>query len=191
MPDGASEIHHEVELGLVIGTGTEGRNIPESAALSHIGGYVLALDMTDRVLQMKLKSTGLPWVLAKGFDTSCPVSDFIVKDKIPDPQAVDLWLKVNGKMRQEGNTKNMIFSIAFLVSWLSRHFTLERGDVILTGTPSGVGPVKVGDVIECGLGTVAKMSFPVVEGNWSGACSVCHCVNGVPWCLRNSFDDWP
>ncbi|KAK2147735.1 hypothetical protein NP493_3385g00006 [Ridgeia piscesae] len=137
MPDGASEIHHEVELGLVIGT--DGRNIPESAALSHIGGYVLALDMTDRILQMKLKSTGLPWALAKGFDTSCPVSDFIVKDKIPDPQEVDLWLKVNGKMRQEGNTKNMIFSIAFLVSWLSRHFTLERGDVILTGTPFGWG----------------------------------------------------
>lgn len=152
-----------MELGLVIGT--TGRNIPESAALSHIGGYILALDMTDRVLQTKLKLAGLPWALAKGFDTSCPVSDFIVKDKIPDPQSLDLWLKVNGKMKQEGNTKNMLFSIAFLVSWTSRHFTLEPGDVILTGTPPGVGPVKAGDMIECGLGTVAKMSFPIVESN--------------------------
>ena len=163
MPVGSSEIHHEVELGLVIGTA--GRNIPESAALSHVGGYILALDMTERNLQTKLKSAGLPWALAKGFDTSCPVSDFIVKDKIPDPQAVDLWLKVNGAMRQESNTRNMIFSIAFLVHWTSRHFTLERGDVILTGTPPGVGAVKPGDVIECGLGSIAKMSFAVVEGD--------------------------
>lgn len=159
LPKDADEIHHEVELGIVIGK--EGKAIPESQVLDHIGGYILALDMTDRVAQQKAKKAGLPWSIAKGFDTSCPVSEFIPKDKIADPQNVDLWLKVNGEMRQTGNTKDMIFPIPFLVNWISHRFTLDVGDVILTGTPSGVGPVKDGDVIDCGLGDLAKMTFNV------------------------------
>ena len=153
------EIHHEVELGVIIGK--QGFKIPESQAMQHVGGYCLALDMTARELQGKLKSKGLPWTLAKGFDTSCPVSDFIPMDKIPDPQNVDLWLKVNGQMRQDANTKDMIFSIPYLLSWVSDFFTLEPGDLILTGTPEGVGPVKSGDVIECGLKGVTEMKFDV------------------------------
>lgn len=104
---------------------------------------------------------GLPWSIAKGFDTSCPVSDFIPLDNIPDPQNIDLWLKVNGQMRQNGNTKDMIFKIPFLLSWISFRFTLEPGDLILTGTPEGVGAVKLGDQIECGLGKLVKMTFNV------------------------------
>ena len=105
--------------------------------------------------------SGLPWSVAKGFDTSCPVSDFIPLEKIQDPQNVDLWLKVNGEMKQNSNTKNMIFSIPYLLSWISFRFKLQPGDVILTGTPEGVGPVKEGDQIECGLADIVRMTFNV------------------------------
>ena len=96
--------------------GTKGTDIPPERALDHIGGYVLALDMTNRGAQAKAKKAGLPWSVAKGFDTSCPVSAFIPKDSIPNPQDIDLWLKVNGEMRQDGNTKDMIFDIPTLIS---------------------------------------------------------------------------
>ena len=129
--------------------------------MNYVGGYTLALDMTDRAKQTWLKKRGLPWSLAKGFDTSCPVSDFIPKEKIGNPQDVQLWLKVNGTTKQDGNTNNMIFSIPTLISQISQVFTLEPGDVILTGTPAGVGPVQPGDVIEAGLGDVIKIKFPV------------------------------
>lgn len=159
MPKSASELHHEVELGVVIGKA--GKSISESQAMCHVGGYCLALDMTDRTLQSQLKSKGLPWALAKGFDTSCPVSDFIAAEKLTDPHNVKLWLKVNNEMRQEGNTKDMIFSIPFLVSWVSEYFTLEPGDLLLTGTPEGVGPVQSGDIITCGLQDTTEMTFKV------------------------------
>jgi acylpyruvate hydrolase len=89
--------------------------------------------------------------MAKAFDTACPVSFFIPKDSIPDPQNVNLWCKVNGEMKQNGNTKDMIFNIPYLLSYISQFFTLEPNDVVLTGTPAGVSPVKDGDVIEAGL----------------------------------------
>ena len=145
-------------MGVVIGK--TGKSIPEASVMSHIGGYCLALDMTDREMQNKLKNQKLPWTIAKGFDTACPVSSFITLDRIPDPQNVDLWLKVNGEIRQSANTKDMIFSVPYLISWISDYFTLEPGDLILTGTPEGVGPVKSQDVIECGLSDV-KMTFKV------------------------------
>ena len=154
-----TEIHHEVELGVVIGK--TGFKISEAQAAEYIAGYCLALDMTARDLQSKLKAKGLPWTLAKGFDTSCPVSDFIPSQNISNPQNVDLWLKVNGELRQSSNTKNMIFNIPFLLSYISEFFTLEPGDLILTGTPEGVGPVKRGDVINCGLKDIVEMSFSV------------------------------
>ena len=158
LPKGATEIHHEVELGVVIGETT--KCVSESDAMKYVAGYTLALDMTDRVAQTEAKKKGLSWAIAKGFDNSCPIGDFIDKSLIPDPQKVDLWLKVNGEMKQEGNTSNMMFSVAYLVHWLSHRFTLERGDLILTGTPEGVGPVTSGDVIQCGLNDVT-MTFKV------------------------------
>ena len=147
-----------MELGVVIGAG--GAHIAESSALSHVGGYVLALDMTNRSLQQTLRDQGLPWALAKGFDTACPVSALITPDLLPTPQAADLWLRVNGAERQRGNTRDMIFSIASLVSYVSRHMALEVGDLILTGTPPGVGPVVSGDTIQCGLNNLT-MTFKV------------------------------
>ncbi|XP_014668546.1 PREDICTED: acylpyruvase FAHD1, mitochondrial-like [Priapulus caudatus] len=159
IPRGCSSLHHEVELGVVIGK--TGKNIHPGRAMNHVGGYVLALDMTARDLQAKAKKKGHPWLIAKGFDTSCPVSEFIPLKMIPDPNSVQLWLKVNGATRQDGTTADMIFGIAELLSYISTYFTLEEGDLVLTGTPSGVGEVVEGDVITCGLGNLAEMSFSV------------------------------
>ncbi len=116
-----------------------------------IGGYCLALDMTGRKVQDQLKKQGHPWLLAKGFDTSCPCGDFIDKNKLDISSSVNLWLSVNGKMKQNGQTGDMIFSIGDLIAYISKYITLEHGDLILTGTPAGVGPVKRGDKIEAGI----------------------------------------
>ncbi|XP_013398238.1 acylpyruvase FAHD1, mitochondrial [Lingula anatina] len=159
VPITCTSLHHEVELGIVIGE--KGADISESDAMKYVLGYTLALDMTDRAKQEELKKKGQPWSVCKGFDTSCPVSSFIPKEKIPDPQNIRLWLKVNEEMKQDGNTKDMIFTIPHLISFISSKFTLEPGDLILTGTPSGVGPVQAGDVIEAGVGDIIKVTFPV------------------------------
>ncbi|XP_070539811.1 oxaloacetate tautomerase FAHD1, mitochondrial-like [Ptychodera flava] len=161
IPHGSTNLHHEVELGVVIGK--TGSNIPESSAMQHVGGYTLALDMTARDVQDQLKKKGLPWTLAKGFDTACPIGPFVPLEKIPDPQNVGIWLKVNDIMKQNGNTKDMIFRIPFLIKFVSQFMTLDVGDVILTGTPSGVGPVTAGDVITCGLTDIVSMSFNVAK----------------------------
>ena len=145
-------------MGVVIGERAE--CVSEDNAMKYVAGYTLSLDMTDGVAQTNAMKKGLSWTIAKGFDHSCPVGDFIDKSLIPDPQNVDLWLKVNGTMKQKDNTSNMIFSVAYLVHWLSHRFTLERGDQILTGTPGGIGPVTSGDVIQCGLNDVT-MTFKV------------------------------
>lgn len=150
IPAGCNEMHHEVELGVVIGS--PGKKIPQNVAMEHVAGYVLALDMTARDWQSKAKSKGWPWVMAKGFDTSCPVGDFIPKERITNPHSLDIWLKINGNEKQKGNTSDMIFSIPLLISHISQHISLEPGDLILTGTPEGVGPVSKGDIITCGLG---------------------------------------
>ncbi|KDN42735.1 hypothetical protein K437DRAFT_257761 [Tilletiaria anomala UBC 951] len=142
--------HHEVELGVVIGK--EGRDVSPEDADSYIGGYALAIDMTARNLQDKVKKKGLPWSAAKGFDTFNPVSSFIEKSKIPDPHNVRLWLKVNEKTRQDGNSKDMIFNIPSLIEHVSSIMKLEVGDLLLTGTPQGVGEVMPGDTITACLG---------------------------------------
>lgn len=152
-------MHHEVELGVIISQ--RGSDIPEDRALEFVGGYALALDMTARDFQNEAKKKGHPWIMAKGFDTSCPISDYIPKETFLNPESVQLWLKVNGEQRQNGNTKDMIFTIPRLISYISEYFTLEPGDLILTGTPSGVGPVKEGDTIEAGIDDFITISFTV------------------------------
>lgn len=162
-PPTCKVLHHEVELGIIIGK--VAKKVPEQDAMSYIAGYTVALDLTARDLQDKAKKEGLPWTIPKGFDTSCPVGPFIHKDHIPDPQNVQLWCRVNGKIRQDGNTKDMIFSVPFLVSYISNFITLFPGDVILTGTPAGVGPVDEGDVIEAGVGEITKVTFEVASSS--------------------------
>lgn len=107
--------------------------------------------MTARKVQDDLKKQGHPWLLAKGFDTSCPCGDFIDRKDLNIASSVNLWLKVNDQMRQNGHTRDMIFSIADLIAYISKYITLEHGDLVLTGTPAGVGPVRRGDKIEAGL----------------------------------------
>lgn len=158
VPPQVKELHYEVELGVVIGK--EGRDIPEEFAMSYVGGYALALDMTARDLQSAAKKKGHPWSVAKGFDTFCPVSKFIEKERI-SLDATTLWLKVDGAVRQNGSTKDLIFSVPFLISYISRIFRLEPGDLILTGTPEGVGPVKPGQTVSAGIEGVTEMSFSV------------------------------
>lgn len=117
--------------------------------------------MTARDIQGEAKKRGEPWSLSKGFDTSCPVGNFIPKESIQNPFSANIWCKVNGQERQKGNTSDMIFSIPYLISFISRYFTLETGDLLLTGTPSGVGPVKSGDQIEIGLEGISTATFSV------------------------------
>lgn len=155
----SSDLHHEVELGVVIGKG--GTAIPQSTAMEHVAGYALCLDMTARDIQEECKSKGLPWTMAKGFNTSCPVSDFIPKERIPDPGNVQLWLKVNGKVRQSGSTSQMIFSVPYLISYISDFISLEEGDLILTGTPKGVSAVQEHDELQAGIQDILTMNFKV------------------------------
>ncbi|KAJ8517206.1 hypothetical protein ONZ45_g5582 [Pleurotus djamor] len=141
--------HHEVELGVIIGK--TGRDVSQADAESLIAGYALAVDMTARNLQDEVKKRGLPWSAAKGFDSFTPIGEFIAKSAIRDPHNLNLSLRINGQVKQDGNTSDMIFQIPRLIEHITSIMTLEPGDVVLTGTPSGVGPVSAGDKIECSL----------------------------------------
>ncbi|KAL0367734.1 UNVERIFIED_CONTAM: putative acylpyruvase FAHD1, mitochondrial [Sesamum radiatum] len=138
VPEPLQALDHEVELAVVIGQ--RARDVPEATAMDYVGGYALALDMTAREIQSTAK---LP------------------KSMLPDPHNVELWLKVDGEIRQKGPTSDMIFKIPFLISHISSIFTLLEGDVILTGTPQGVGPVKVGQKIEAGITGLLDVHFDV------------------------------
>ena len=148
LPSQSQDVHHEIELVAVIGN--EGRNIPRADALGHVAGYALGLDMTARDLQAaaKAKEKRHPWSVAKGFDTFAPLGPITPADDVADPQALTLRLRVNGETRQEAGTGHMIFPVAELVHYCSQIFTLEPGDLLYTGTPSGVGPVEEGDELK-------------------------------------------
>ncbi len=161
LPPFARELHHEVELVVVIGK--RGRHITRAEAYDHVAGYATGLDMTLRDLQTEAKRNGLPWSVAKGFDTSAPVSDVAPRRDVPDPHALDIRLAVNGTLRQHSNTRHMIFPIDMLISYISDIFTLEEGDLIFTGTPEGVGPVVPGDVIEAEIESVGSLSVGVTS----------------------------
>ncbi|KAN0044560.1 hypothetical protein ACTA71_006078 [Dictyostelium dimigraforme] len=161
IPSESSDIHHEVELGVVISK--KGRDIDLKSAMDYVSGYTLALDMTSRDQQAIAKAKSLPWTVSKGYDTFCPISGFIPKDEIKDLNNVELWCSVDGQIKQKGNTNQMIFDIPHLIQYISTIMTLESGDLILTGTPSGVGPVKPGQVIKCGItGLNGDMQFDIV-----------------------------
>ncbi|KAG0143344.1 hypothetical protein CROQUDRAFT_672992 [Cronartium quercuum f. sp. fusiforme G11] len=141
--------HHEVELGVVIGS--KCRSIKAEDAMKAVAGYTLAIDLTARNLQEEVKKKQLPWSAVKGFDTFCPVGKFIPSSTVLNPHALMLWLKINGVFKQKASTGNMIFNIPQLIEHCSGIMTLEEGDLLLTGTPAGVGPVKPGDLVEAGL----------------------------------------
>jgi len=146
LPSKSKRVEHEVELGVVIGK--RAKNISIREAFDYIFGYIVFLDITARDLQSEAKKKGLPWSVSKGFDTFAPVGPKIALAEELEPENLDIWLKVNGELRQEGNTSDMLFSVDFLISYISRIMTLEPGDLIATGTPSGVGPIEHGHVVE-------------------------------------------
>ena len=154
------ELHHEVEAVILIGK--EGRNIPEEKAYSYITGITLGLDLTLRDVQNKLKKEGLPWELSKSFEQSAPLGVF----KDYDPNVIDLEnlsfsCYVNGELRQMGNSRDMIFSVKKLIRTLSTWWTLKKGDIIFTGTPPGVGPLKVGDQVKIKSSEVGSFSWKI------------------------------
>ena len=151
IPYQCQNLHHEIELGVVIGDRVS--NISKDDAMSAVSGYCLALDMTARDLQEEAKEKRLPWAIAKGFDTSCPVSQFIDKSLITDLNGIHMELTVNNQIRQSGKTDCMIFDIPTLIEYCSKYFTLNPGDLILTGTPEGVSQVVKGDKLVSKLWT--------------------------------------
>jgi 2,4-didehydro-3-deoxy-L-rhamnonate hydrolase len=167
LPRGSEKSDWEVELGVVIGT--RARYVEQKSALDYVAGYVLVNDVSERAFQKEL---GSQWDKGKGCDTFGPVGPWLVtKDEIPDPQKLGMWLDVNGKRMQTGNTATMIFGVAELVSYVSRFLTLEPGDIITTGTPPGVGEgqkphkifLKPGDVMTLGIDKLGEQRQMVVE----------------------------
>jgi len=143
LPVESERVDHEIELAVIIGKRCKG--VSPKEAWNTIFGYTILLDITARDLQRK----DVTWFRAKGFDTFCPLGPWIVtKDEIEDPQNLNIELRVNGEVRQRGNTKDMIFKINELISFASKVCTLEPGDILATGTPQGVAPLKHGDIIE-------------------------------------------
>ena len=157
IPPISKEAHYEAELIAVIGK--TGKKIDAGNAYSHVLGYGIGLDMTLRDIQNQAKSKGLPWSIAKGFDTSAPVSEIITG--IADPSDLRIKCTVNGELRQDSPTREMIFPVDKIIEFASSIFTLERGDIIFTGTPDGVGPVKDGDLITAELDGYVKITFKV------------------------------
>ena len=162
LPSGAGQVHHEVEMVVVIGRA--GRAIPEASAMDHVLGYAVGLDLTLRDLQNAAKSKGEPWDLAKGFDGAAPVSLVVPRERAGDPQNLRLALAVNGETRQDGSTSQMLHGVAALVAFASRWITLERGDLLFTGTPAGVGPIVPGDRLEARLGDLVALRVAVEAG---------------------------
>jgi len=152
-------LHHEVELGVVMGK--KCKNVSQKESLNYVLGYLLALDITARDIQSVAKKNGWPWSIAKGFDTFAPISKVVLKEDVPDPNNLDLSLKINGKVRQQSNTSHMIYSVERIIEFISQVMTLEPGDLIMTGTPEGVGDIVSGDLLEAELGNVCSLKLHV------------------------------
>jgi 5-carboxymethyl-2-hydroxymuconate isomerase len=159
IPPYSRDCHHEVELAVLIGKW--GKNIAEAEAMEHVAGYGVAIDLTLRDVQSELKKKGLPWEIAKGFDTACPLSDFVPAAEIADPHALRLSLQVNGTLRQDASTALMLRRIETIIQYVSTIFTLEEGDILLTGTPAGVGPVASGDRMTAEIEAIGRLEVSV------------------------------
>ena len=159
-PEFSKDIHYEVELVLRINK--EGKMIGEKFASKYYDAIGVGVDFTARDLQQKAKEKGLPWDIAKGFNGSAPVSDkFIGVNDFKELNEINFSLNVNAELKQQGNTSLMLFSFDYIISYLSKFFTLRTGDLIFTGTPKGVGPVKVGDVLSASIENEKLLEFEV------------------------------
>ena len=152
-------LHHEVELAIIIEK--KCKNARKKEALDYVIGYSVALDITARDIQSEAKKKGWPWSIAKGFDTFAPISKVVLKENVSEPNNLDISLKVNGLIKQESNTKNMLYSVERIIEFVSNIMTLEPGDLIMTGTPEGVGEIKSGDILEANLGDICSLKVNV------------------------------
>ncbi|MBV7484420.1 fumarylacetoacetate hydrolase family protein [Bordetella sp. BOR01] len=159
-PPETANYHYEIELVAAIGKG--GANIAVEQALDHVWGYAVGLDMTRRDLQMKMREAGRPWELGKAFDHSAPIAPLHRAAEAGDLSRAGIWLQVNGQDRQRSDTSKLIWSVAETIAYLSKYFRLEPGDLIYTGTPEGVGPVKTGDLMEGGVEGLEPLRVRVV-----------------------------
>jgi 2-keto-4-pentenoate hydratase/2-oxohepta-3-ene-1,7-dioic acid hydratase in catechol pathway len=159
IPADLGRVHFETEMSVLIGRPLS--QATEVEAANAIAGIGLALDLTLRDVQDELKRQGHPWEKAKGFDGACPLSDFVTPDRVTNLQDLQIGLRVNGDVRQDGNSRFMLNPVLPLLSYISQFFTLEPGDVVLTGTPAGVGPIVSGDQLEVTLGDVLQVTTQV------------------------------
>jgi fumarylpyruvate hydrolase len=158
-PSHTSNLHHEVELVIAIGKG--GSKIAEAAALDHVWGYAAGVDLTRRDRQAEAKKAGTPWDTAKGFDFSAPIGALTPVSEVAHTNGARIWLKVNGEARQDASTHDMIWSVPEIIAALSQWWELKPGDLIFTGSPSGVSALNPGDTIECGVEGLAPLSFSI------------------------------
>lgn len=159
-PPRSSSVHHEIELVTAIGKG--GSDIAVDAALDHVWGYAVGLDMTRRDLQAEMKKAGRPWEIGKAFEHSAPCGAVIPASEIGHPVEGKVVLTINGEIRQLGDLNQLIWKVPEIVSYLSSLFELQPGDLIMTGTPAGVGPVERGDVVQCMIEGVGEIQTKVV-----------------------------
>jgi 2-keto-4-pentenoate hydratase/2-oxohepta-3-ene-1,7-dioic acid hydratase in catechol pathway len=162
IPHGVGRVDHEVELALIVGR--KAACAPKEEALAHISHIAVFNDVTARDVQSAYRKAGLPWALSKGMDTFAPMSRPVPISSVKDIHSLKLQLTVNKEVRQVGCTDMMIFPPEVLIEFISKYMTLEPGDLIATGTPSGVGPIKPGDVVEASIEGVGTVVNPVVGG---------------------------
>jgi fumarylpyruvate hydrolase len=158
-PPASNDVHHEIELVVALKEG--GKDIPLEQALACVYGYGVGLDMTRRDLQGKAKDAGRPWEVGKAFESSAPASPLVPASEIGHPAAGAIWLDVNGERRQTGDLNQMIWKVPEMISYLSGLFVLQPGDVIFSGTPSGVGPVKRGDQLKGHIDGIGDLEVSV------------------------------
>lgn len=154
-PARSNNVHHEIELVVALSKG--GKDIPLEKAMDCVFGYAVGLDMTRRDLQEECKKAGRPWEIGKAFEHSAPMTSIVPASRIGHPSSGAVWLKVNGEFRQQGDINQMIWKVPEMISYLSGLFELRAGDLIMSGTPSGVGAIVRGDVMDCfieGVGTL-------------------------------------
>ncbi len=160
IPRGLGRMDHEVELAVVIGK--KATNVRKKNAVEYIAGYTIANDVSARDLQKKDVEKKHPWFRSKSFDTFTPLGPWIVTtDELKQPNQLDIKCLVNGKLRQHANTRNMIFDIPAQIEFITKYITLEPGDVISTGTPEGIGPIKGGDTVVCRIEGIGELKNPV------------------------------
>lgn len=156
LPAISQRVDHEVELAVIMKDRC--KKVSAHKALEFVMGYTVFIDVTARDLQAEAKKKGLSWAVSKGFDTFAPIGPKIVPKEEIDLYDLDIWLKINGVYKQNGNTRDMLFSVDELISHISQVMTLEPMDIIATGTPEGVGPITDGDIIEAGIEGIGALT---------------------------------